>query len=365
MNPTKVAIVGCGLIGGSLALALARSNDHEVVAVHDADPSTAAAAVAAAAATRTAATVADATRDADLVVVAVAVSNIAETVCAALDASGPGTVVTDVGSVKGPVVAAIETARPARAARYCGGHPMAGSERQGFAAADADLFDNAIWVVTPTASTADDAITRTARLATAAGASPLALAPDVHDTTVAVVSHVPHVAAATLMNVAQSRAADAPVLRLAAGGFRDVTRIAAGSPKVWEDILAENSGAIRDALDAYIAGLSAIRADLDDRAALRATLETASRSRRALPIPEVAADLVSVVVPISDRPGAFAEVANVLGAAGVNIVDVELRHSAEGGRGLLQVTLAADQAAAATAALAGHGIAGRVEEDAW
>lgn len=365
MKPTKVAIVGCGLIGGSLALALARSDDHEVVAVHDSDAASAAAAVAAGAAARVATSITDAANDVDVVVVGVAVSNIAETVCAVLDASGPATVVTDVGSVKGPLVAAVEAERPDRASRYCGGHPMAGSERQGFAAADADLFHNAIWVVTPTDATDDDAITRTARLASAAGASPLALAPQVHDTTVAVVSHVPHVAAAALMNVAQNRAADAPVLRLAAGGFRDVTRIAAGSPRVWEDILAENAGAIRDALDAYIAGLSAIRADLDDRAALRATLESASSSRRALPIPEVAADLVSVVVPISDRPGAFAEVANVLGAAGVNIIDVELRHSAEGGRGLLQVTLAADQAASATAALAGHGIAGRIEEDTW
>ncbi|MBX7159173.1 MAG: prephenate dehydrogenase/arogenate dehydrogenase family protein [Acidimicrobiia bacterium] len=365
MKPTRVAVVGCGLIGGSLALALAASDDHEVVAVHDSDSASAEAAVAAGAASRAASSVADAARDADVVVVGVDVSRIAETVCAALDASGPQTVVTDVGSVKGPVVAAVESARPDSAARYCGGHPMAGSERHGFEAADSGLFRNAIWVLTPTPTTVDAAITCATRLASAAGAAPLALAPHVHDDTVAVVSHVPHVAAAALMNVAQSRAGDAPVLRLAAGGFRDVTRIAAGSPRVWEDILAENSAAIRDALDAYIDGLTAIRADLHDRAALRATLESASRSRRALPIPEVAADLVSLVVPISDRPGAFAEIANALGAVGVNIVDVELRHSAEGGRGLLQVTLAAEAATAAVTALADRGFTAHTEDEQW
>lgn len=366
MKPTGVAVVGCGLIGGSLALALARGDDHEVRAVYDADADSARAAVAAGAAQRAAPTIAAAVEGADVVVVGVGVSAIADTICEVLDAAGPDTIVTDVGSVKAPVVAAVEARqRPDAAARFCGAHPMAGSERQGFAAADAALFTNAVWVITPTQATAPEAITRVARLASAAGASPLSLPPDVHDAIVAVVSHVPHVAAAALMNVAQGRAGEAPVLRLAAGGFRDVTRIAAGSPRVWEDILAENAAAVRDVLDAYIEGLSAIRDDLDDRAALRATLEAASKSRRELPIPEVAAELASLVVAISDRPGAFAEIANVLGAAGINIVDVELRHSAEGGRGLLQVTVAAGQADGAVTALAGHGHAARVEDDLW
>lgn len=366
MKPTRVAVVGCGLVGGSVALALARSGDHHVTAIFDSDPATAVAAVESGAAERAAASIADAVADADVVVVGVAVSDVAATVVAALEAAPPTTIVTDVGSVKAPIVAAVEARlAPDAAARFCGGHPMAGSERQGFGAADAELFGNAVWVLTPTPATEPDAITRVARLASAAGASPLSLPPDVHDSIVAVVSHVPHLAAATLMNVAQGRAGDAPVLRLAAGGFRDVTRIAAGSPRVWEDILAENASAVRDVLDAYIGGLRAIRDDLGDRVALRATLEAASKSRRELPIPEVAAELASLVVAISDRPGAFAEIANVLGAAGINIVDVELRHSAEGGRGLLQVTVAAGHADGAVAALAGHGHAARVEGAVW
>lgn len=365
MSPTRVAVVGCGLIGGSVALALGRSEDHRVVTVFDTDAGVAAAAAAAGAADRAATSIADAASDADVVVVAVSVSAIAATARQVLEAAPAGTVVTDVGSVKAPVVGAVEAASAGTATRFCGGHPMAGSERHGFGAARADLFDNAVWVLTPTTATDPDAITRVARLASATGASPLSLPPDVHDAVVAVVSHVPHMAAAALMNVAQNRAHDAPVLRLAAGGFRDVTRIAAGSPRVWEDILTENADAVREVLDAYIHTLTDLRRDLDDRNALRGTLESASRSRRALPIPEVAADLANVVVPISDRPGAFAEIANALGESGVNVVDLELRHSAEGGRGLLQVTVAGTQAAAAVAALEARGHTARVEEDLW
>lgn len=363
MSLTRVAVVGCGLIGGSAALALARTEDHRVVAVFDADPAAADAAVEAGAADRASASIAEAVAEVDVVVVGVGVSAIATTAEAVLDASSPGTAVTDVGSVKAPVVRTIEAG--AGGGRFCGGHPMAGSERHGFAAARADLFDNAVWVLTPTDATDPGSITRVARLAAATGASPLSLPPEIHDAIVAVVSHVPHMAAAALMNVAQGRAEEAPVLRLAAGGFRDVTRIAAGNPRIWEDILTENADAVRDALDAYILSLTDLRADLDDRSALRKSLESASRSRRTLPIPEVAADLASVVVPISDRPGAFAEIANVLGESGVNIIDLELRHSAEGGRGLLQVTVAGAHADAAVAALGARGLTARVEEDIW
>jgi len=356
---TRVAIVGCGLIGGSAGLALARRDDYDVAAVFDRDAACAEAAVAAGAAGRAARDPADAAAGCDLVLVGVPVSSIAECAIAAAHAA-PRAVVTDVGSVKAPVVAAVEAACDGPV-RFCGGHPMAGSELAGFSAADPELFSNAVWVVTPTERTDADAAAAVHNLAAAVGASPVSLPPQVHDEIVAVVSHLPHVAATALMQVAVKRAEDAPILRLAAGGFRDVTRIAAGSPRVWEDILSENADAVRNVLDAYVDALTGVRADLDDRIALRATLEHASRARAALPIPEVAAELVSVAVAISDRPGAFAQVTNAIGEAGLNIVDLELRHSAEGGHGLLTLTMAADAAPRAASLLRGLGHSVHVE----
>ena len=129
------------------------------------------------------------------------------------------------GSVKGPVAAAV--ADP----RFFGGHPMAGSELDGLDGADAAMFEGAVWVLTPTAETADTTFAAVARIVSDLGAEVVALPPDRHDTLVAVVSHVPHLTAATLMTLADQRAEEhAALLRLAAGGFRDMTRIAAGNP---------------------------------------------------------------------------------------------------------------------------------------
>ena len=138
---------------------------------------------------------------------------------------------TDVGSVKGPVVAAVEAARPDLARRFVGGHPMAGSEQEGLDGASVDLFAGATWVLTPTSITDPEAFAAVRAMVGELGADTIALAPDIHDALVAVVSHVPQLAASTLMNVANEGSdRHAVMLRLAAGGFRDMTRIASGNP---------------------------------------------------------------------------------------------------------------------------------------
>src|SRR5207253_638851 len=144
-------------------------------------------------------------------------------------------VVTDVGSVKSSIVAACDDPR------FIGGHPMAGSELEGLDGADPNMFAGAVWVLTPGPSTADATFATAAALAAEPGAEVVALPADRHDQVVAVVSHVPHLAAATLMGLASERAEEhAALLRLAAGGFRDMTRIASGHPAIWLDICAEN-----------------------------------------------------------------------------------------------------------------------------
>jgi prephenate dehydrogenase len=298
-----------------------------------------------------------AARGADVVVVAVPVSEIADAVTAALDA-GAGAV-TDVGSVKGPVVAEIESARPELAGRYVGGHPMAGSEQDGLDGASADLFTGATWVLTPTERTDPDAFAGVRQVVRAVGAEAFAVSPEEHDALVAVVSHVPQLAATTLMDVAATRGADhALLLRLAAGGFRDMTRIAAGHPGIWPDICVANRDAIVATLDQYVAALADIRSMVaaSDRDRLLEVLERARAARRSLPTGIPAdVELAELHVPIPDRPGSLAEVTTLAGTMGVNIADIEIAHSVEATGGVLVLLLAAVDAERFVDALAGRG----------
>jgi len=240
--------------------------------------------------------------------------------------------VTDVGSVKGAIAAAIDDPR------FVGGHPMAGSELEGLDGADASMFTGAVWVLTPTSTTSDQTFAATASIVADFGADVVALHPDRHDQVVAVVSHVPHLAAATLMGLASERAEEhAALLRLAAGGFRDMTRIASGHPGIWIDICAENRDAILSGLDGLIDGLRRMREIVrdDDRAALHERLRHAREARTNLPTRGTQpSELAEVRIPIPDRPGAAAEVFTLAAELGVNISSFEVVHSVEGNRGV-------------------------------
>lgn len=323
-GPGRAQVVGLGLIGGSLGLGL-RQRGWTVTGC-DLDADRAARALSEGAVD---ATGCDA--GADITFVAVPAGAVPEAAVAAL-AAGPG-VVTDVAGVKAPITTAV--ADP----RFVGGHPMAGSEQVGLDGADADLFVGATWVLTPTGVTDPGAYATVAAVVAALGASAVALPPDRHDELVAVVSHVPHLAAATLMNLATDAAVEhGTLLRLAAGGFRDMTRIAAGHPGIWPDVVAANRGGITQVLDALIAELGELRrvvAD-GDRAGLLDRLDRAREGRVNLPSGAPDADRTAEVrVPVPDRPGVLAEVLTLASALGTNVFDIEIAHSAEGDRGVL------------------------------
>ncbi len=320
----RATLVGTGLIGGSIGMALRGAG--WVVLGTDRDPDRAGEAVAHGALDEVGEDPAS-----DLTVVATPVGAVAAEARRLLDAGHR--VVTDVGSVKGPIVAGIEHAR------FVGGHPMAGSEQDGIAAADPDLFEGATWVLTPTSSTDDRAYDAVRAAVVELGAEVVALEPDRHDALVAEVSHVPHLAAATLMRLADDRAEEhRALLRLAAGGFRDMTRIAAGHPGIWPDIVAENREAIVGVLDRLIEAQGDVRAVVadQDRDGLLAMLEQARSARTNLPArfgrPE---ELGELRIPIPDRPGAYAGVHTLAAELDVNIANAETAHSAEGDRGVL------------------------------
>ncbi|MET0628681.1 MAG: prephenate dehydrogenase/arogenate dehydrogenase family protein [Acidimicrobiia bacterium] len=333
--PRRVALVGTGLIGGSVGLAFRRAGSE--VLGFDPDRERAERARDLGAIDLLASTMVEAVARVDLVVVAVPVGSVADVVIEALDAGAP--LVTDVGSVKGPVVAAVEAARPELAGRFVGGHPMAGSEQEGLDGARVDLFAGATWVLTPTPTTDPAAFAAVRTAVGELGADTIALAPDIHDALVAVVSHVPQLAASTLMNVADAGSdRHAVMLRLAAGGFRDMTRIASGHPGIWPDICVANRDAIVTALDGYLTALMQVRAFVSggDRDALRELLEDARRARRNLPTGLPADEpLVELRIPIPDEPGQLAEVTTIAARLGVNIIDFEMAHSLEGNRGVV------------------------------
>jgi prephenate dehydrogenase len=337
----RVAVLGTGLIGGSIGLALAQ-REIEVVGF-DTSKERLARARELGAVASVAPSLEAAVNGADLVVVAVPVGYIAALAAAAFDAGAP--LVTDVGSVKAPVVAQIVAARPDRAPWFVGGHPMAGSEQDGVEGADADLFFGASWVLTPTTETDPAAFATVRSIVGLLGAEAIAVEPEHHDALVALVSHVPQLAASTLMDVASAGGGEHRILmRLAAGGFRDMTRIAAGHPGIWPDILTANRDAVLHALDAYRESLGEVRALVasGDREGLLDMLKRARMARRNLPVgvPPVE-ELVELRIPVPDRPGVIAEVTTLAGRLDVNVFDFEIAHSGEGGAGVLVLVVTA------------------------
>ena len=329
----RANVAGLGLIGGSIGLALTERGWH--VCGDDLDPARVERAISMGC---IAAAGLDA--DAEITFVATPVLAVADQVKRALaETSG---VVTDVGSVKNGIALAVDDAR------FVGGHPMAGSELEGLDGADGTMFEGAVWVLTPTASTADDTFSVVAAVVNELGAEVIALPPDRHDQVVAVISHVPHLAAATLMGLASERAEEhAALLRLAAGGFRDMTRIASGHPAIWLDICAENRTAILSALDGLIGGLQEMRevVSVDDRGSLLGLLQRAREARANLPSRvNQPSELAEVRIPILDRAGAAAEIFTLAAELGVNIANFEVVHSLEGNRGIAVVLVDAGRA---------------------
>ena len=225
---------------------------------------------------------------------------------------------------------------------------MAGSELDGLDGADAAMFSGATWVLTPVAGTDDTTFATVASVVGQLGAEVVAMTPQHHDEMVAVVSHVPHLTAASLMGVAADRAEEhAALLRLAAGGFRDMTRVASGQPDIWLDVCAENRPAIVAAMDALIERLGEMREIVrtDARDDLHARLRQARDARTNLPVhaghPQ---ELAEVRIPILDRPGAAAEIFTLAAELGVNISSFEVVHLAESNVGVAVVLVDAELA---------------------
>lgn len=363
--PTRIALLGVGLIGGSLGLAWHRYRPDCRIVGYD-TPEVLDRALHAGVIDERAATPGDAVRDADVVVLATPIG----AAMTLLDQIAPhlsdGALVTDVCSVKRPVVEHAAAVLPAHV-RFVGGHPMAGAERGGVEHADLFLFENAAYVLCPPDDVAvadvEAAYPELVDLVEATGARALVLSAERHDRIAATVSHLPQLLAVLLMRSAAEHAAiDPAVLTLAAGGFRDMTRIASSPFAPWRDILLANEGAILDALARFAAGLQQARNRLieEDLDALDALFHRARTTRQSVPTQSKGFlhPLADVYVSAEDRPGVLHAITGALHEAELNVKDIELLKIREGTGGTFRVGFATDDdARAAREALKAAGFA--------
>ncbi|WP_130799448.1 prephenate dehydrogenase [Streptomyces otsuchiensis] len=351
-------VIGTGLIGTSIALALTSRGVRVHLEDHDPEQARTASALGAGSVEPPAGPV-------ELAVVAVPPAHIAPTLAAARSRGAAGAYL-DVGSVKG---------RPRRELadlgfafdRYLGSHPMSGRERSGPLAATADLFEGRPWVLTPTPETDTEVLNLALELVALCRAVPVVMDADAHDRAVALVSHTPQLLSSLV--AARLESAEESAVRLCGQGIRDVTRIAASDPRMWIDILSANPGPVADVLTDLAADLDetvrALRslesADAEKRAAgadgVTALLRRGNAGQERVPGKHGAAPAVyeTVAVLITDRPGELARIFADAGVAGVNIEDVRIEHATGQQAGLVQLMVDPNAAPVLSAALRERG----------
>jgi len=344
----KVAVLGVGLIGGSIGLA-ARRLGSEVVGWGP-NPSTPERAAERGAIDRAAASVAEACAGADVVFCAAPVGALPELAEAALVASGPDTVITDAGSTKRRIVAALGDDE-----RFIGGHPLAGAETAGVENARAELFEGARWYLTPTERTSGILYDRLQRTIAELGARPQAIDAAAHDRLMATVSHLPHLLADVLAGQAATELTrDSERMPEVGPSFRDATRVAGSNPAIWGDIFTANGEALVAAIDDAVARLGEARELIGsgEPDAVAAWHAAAGADRSSLLEPGLAAGpLREVRVVVANRPGTVAELALALGEAGVNIEDMALHPAADMRSGAITLWVAGDEQAERAAEL--------------
>jgi prephenate dehydrogenase len=352
------AVIGTGLVGTSVGLALSRHGVEVYLADRDENAARTAASLGGGQA-------AEPPEQVDLAVIAVPPAHIAATLADAQSRNLAHSY-TDVASVKdGPRHSA--AALGVDQTTYIGGHPLAGREVSGPLAGRADLFEGRPWVLTPTSATGRETLNRALELISLCGAVPVVMDAPEHDYAVALISHTPHLVSALMAARLEHASEDAS--RIAGPGLRDVIRIAAGDPGMWEEILTANATAVADVLDDYavdlagiIAALRALAAqDADKHAAGRDALTDLLRRGKSgharIPgkhgAPRASYNQVSVT--ISDEPGVLARLFATAGKAGVNIEDVRIEHSPGQQAGLVTMMVAPESAELLAARLAERG----------
>lgn len=360
MNSLTCGFVGLGLIGGSIAKALKAARPNVKIIAWDIDKKS----LWQASQEGIADIVPDAVDDSfsccDYLFLCAPVQKNDENIIAVKKAMNPRCLLTDVGSVKSPIHEAVRAA--GLDDRFIGGHPMAGSERAGYANSKAILLENAYYILTPAPAVPPKRLEHYRTLVSEMGAIPLVLDPDKHDYVTAAISHLPHVIASSLVNLVRDQDSRDGIMKLvAAGGFRDITRIASSSPLMWQQICLSNGKNISRLLEEYVNALNDFRRDIDrqNAPALYDRFDSAKIYRNSFigasrgPIKSV----FGLNIDIADKSGALADITGILASEGISIKNIGIIHNRESEDGVLSLEFydkEAQSKAALSLSRAGH-----------
>jgi prephenate dehydrogenase len=345
----SVMIIGSGLIGTSIGLALSRIGVTAMLS--DSNPAHIQTAIDLGAGVRQ-----DPSKEVDLVIVAVPPGSTAAVIEEAA-AKFPDASITDVASAKTPVL----KLNPELASRVVAGHPMAGRELSGPSGARADLFDDRLWILTPTNTSEQIHIDRVTDVVRAIGAAPITMGVQDHDEAVALISHVPQVLASVLAGELED--APAEYVSIAGQGLRDMTRIAGSNVDLWTDILCANAGPISAILQRMEKRLHEVRIALNgDRHALTAILQAGLEGQLRIPGKHgaQASPYVEIPVMVEDRPGQLAALLVTAGEADINLEDVRIEHVLGRPSGLIELSVRPEQGAALVEVLRARGFDVRI-----
>ncbi|MBE5869251.1 MAG: prephenate dehydrogenase [Lachnospiraceae bacterium] len=340
MATLTCGFIGLGLIGGSIAKALKSSMPDCKIIAYDINTEALELAVSEGIVDITAEEIDHSFSTCDYLLLCAPVSHNAENLHAVKKILSPTCILTDVGSVKSDIHEHITAI--GLDSQFIGGHPMAGSERTGYINSKALLLENAYYILTPTEEVSADKVAAYQNLVRRMGAIPVTLSCEQHDYATAAVSHLPHIIAAALVNlVHDSDSQDGLMKMIAAGGFKDITRIASSSPDMWQQICLTNTENILTLLDAYVYSLERIREDLTSHSssALYTLFQDARTYRDSFinapsgPIKRVYA----LYVDIADEPGALAAIATLLALRAISIQNIGIIHNREYEDGVLRI----------------------------
>lgn len=340
MSSMTFGFIGLGLIGGSIARAIKEKLPESRIIAYDINKDTLDLAKAEHIADIVTSAIDDTFRPCDYIFLCAPVRKNDENLQAVKAILSPTCLLTDVGSVKTDIHRTIEEA--GLNYQFIGGHPMAGSERVGFVNSKSVLIENAYYILTPTEEVPKERLSEYRNLVQTLGALPLILSPTQHDYVTAAISHLPHVIAASLVNlVKDSDSPDGIMKMIAAGGFKDITRIASSSATMWQQICLTNTENITDLLSDYIASLTTIKESLEnnDETALYDLFDTAHKYRDTFtnassgPIKKS----YCISIDIADEPGALATIVAILASNGISIKNIGISHNREFEGGILQI----------------------------
>lgn len=340
MTQLTCGFIGLGLIGGSIARAMKQNIPHVRIIAYDISEATLTAARKQGVVDLTASSIDSSFSVCDYIFLCAPVSKNDANLEAVRRVISPGCILTDVGSVKSDIHRHVAAA--GLNAQFIGGHPMAGSERFGYNNSKAALLENAYYILTPTAETAPERTLAYQQLVRQLGAIPLVLDCGRHDYVTAAVSHLPHIIAASLVNLVRDSDSEEGIMKMiAAGGFKDITRIASSSAAMWQQICLTNTENIIKLLDDYIVSLTAVRKQLDSRSqdGLLELFDSARQYRESFidassgPI-KIA---YSLNIDIADEPGALASIATILALNSISIKNIGIVHNREFEEGVLRI----------------------------